>query len=198
METMPKRSKGSLGAADRFGESAIGVARSLCLDVQKLWKTDPAVSSPIVPWAVRHAAWVLNRYQPHRRAKGKTSFGSIRQEPYRGEVFNFSQPVLGRLLDTLALPKLQARWCRGIWLGKAVDSDAHLVGTSSGVIPVRTCKGLPDPSEEDDKETFEAMQWTPWYSGISAKPEEKQEEKREEPAKTEVRGDAAEPQGGGA
>ena len=164
IETVPKLSKGSIGSADRFGQSAVGLARSLCADFEKYWKIELTVDSPIVPWAIRHAAFLLNRFQPHRRAKGKTSYQNIYRQPYHGELQQFGRLVVGRLPDALELPKLQPRWRRGIWLGKTVESDAHLLGCENGLMVTRTCRQLLLGGERD-KDTLMKMRWTPWSLG---------------------------------
>ena len=69
LETAPKRSCASIGHADQFAQSVLGLCRTLCLNVEERWKCKLTVSSPIVPWAIRHAAWLLNRFRGLRREK---------------------------------------------------------------------------------------------------------------------------------
>ena len=41
------------------------------------------------------------------------------------------------------VPKMDARWSLGLWLGETVSSDEHMVGTETGVHYGRSVKALP-------------------------------------------------------
>ena len=157
LETVPKRSCASIGHADQFAQSVLGLTRTLCLSIQERWKCKLTVDSPIIPWAVRHSAWLLNRYRGFRKADGQTPFQRIHGRQYGAEIFNFTQPVVGRIAEALELPKLQARWMEGIWLGKSPDTDAHIIGTPKGIIGTRTCQTLAVHAD-----LMKPMIWTPW------------------------------------
>ena len=88
----------------------------------------------------------------------------------------FAEPVLGRLPEALVQPKLQERWCDGLWLGKSNESDGHIVGTPSAVFITRAIR----PSGEREDQIFERMDWAPW--GKFEKDDE-DEEDPEEPKK---------------
>ena len=53
-----------------------------------------AISSNHALWTccMRHAAWILNRFNPHQ---GLTAFEVVYGKPYHGQVCEFAEPVLG-------------------------------------------------------------------------------------------------------
>ena len=57
--------------------------------------------------------------------------------------------------------KIERRWVRGVWLGKRDRDDSHILGTSSGAIPVRSVRKLPPESQTDSK-MLEDMRGLPW------------------------------------
>ena len=118
---------------------------------------------------------------------GETAYEQLRKQQYRGEVMKFGQAVEGRHAEALGQPKLQQRWSAGVWLGKAIDTDAHIVGTPNGVFTTRTCKAL----MRSDDELMRGMQWTPWRLNdpqphqekakpTEPQPDEEEEEKQEQ------------------
>ena len=82
-------------------------------------------------WLVRHAAWLIQRYQPHNR--GPTSYDLIRGTPYQGRIAEFGETVLvldpGEKLTggVSRMAKFSNRWAQGVWIGKAEETDEHLV-----------------------------------------------------------------------
>ena len=159
LEVVPRGSKGSIGAVDRFSQEAVGLARSLLATVKDIYGVELDGTSAIVPWAIRHSAWLLNRFQPHAKQAGHTSFHAIYEKNFSGETLRFGQPVLAHWIDApTVLPKLQERWIQGVWLGKVHESDSHIVGTRHGIELVRTCKETP----QFDASWFFDMKWTPW------------------------------------
>ena len=141
LEVVPRGSKGSIGAVDRFSQEAVGLARSLLATVKDIYGIELDGTSAIVPWAIRHSAWLLNRFQPHAKQAGHTSFHAIYEKNFSGEALRFGQPVLAHWIDApTVLPKLQERWIQGVWLGKVHESDSHIVGTRHGIELVRRAR----------------------------------------------------------
>jgi hypothetical protein len=220
IDTVPRNSKGSVGSVDSFAQMAIGMARTICLDVEERWGTKTATNSPLVPWIVRHSAWLLNRYQPRTKAKGTTGFQQMRQQAYRGEITRFAAPVLGRRYDALQQGRLESRWMEGLWLGKTCNTDAHIIGTAKGVAVVRAMR----PTVEKSALELNDMVYRPWHlqpeteqqppdKEIQEEPPEEEEEEREdedfkepeEPSASSTarpkvlpRGDGGDAKGGGA
>jgi hypothetical protein len=129
-----------------------------------------------MPWAVRHAAWLLNRYAPYRRNTNCTPYNNNYQHEYRGEIFLFGQPVMGKLRETV--PKLEPRWAPGVWLGRSNQSDEHLIGTANGILLSRSVKAM--HRDDIQQDVFGQMQWTPWKKAAVELKDEVEEEKPKE------------------
>ena len=78
---------------------------------------------------IRHAGWLITMFQV--KVDGKTPHERLRHRPYRGEVAEFGETVHNKL-PVADLGKADGRWSIGIWLGKTLKSDEHIVGTGKG------------------------------------------------------------------
>ena len=96
-----------------------------------------------IPWIVKHAAALLNRFQlgldgmtPHRRLRGK-KFNRAMVE--FGECIWYLKP------GTKGKYKKDTRWANGVFLGVREESGEYVIGTPEGVIKCGSCKrkGLP-------------------------------------------------------
>ena len=74
-ETIPK-SHASLGALEGWHNLLQGQIRALRLDVEDRFGSIVGVTHQCVPWLVRHATWLLNRFQ--RRQNGATAFENLK------------------------------------------------------------------------------------------------------------------------
>ena len=157
VESTPVGSSSSLGCGERMIGAIVAQVRALRIEAETRWNTKFSVDSPIIPWAVMHAAWLHNRFQP---VHGMTPFEKIQQRKYNGPIFKFGEAVMVRRQKLVDVPKMDARWNLGLWLGKTVSSDEHMVGTASGMNYGRSVKALPDA--EVPTSLYEDMRWTPW------------------------------------
>lgn len=64
VRTSPAYSSGSLGAVERFHQTLQAQMRVLLLALQKIGMKLQN-DSPLLPWLVRHAAWLVGRYLIH-------------------------------------------------------------------------------------------------------------------------------------
>lgn len=118
-----------------------------------------SVSHKLLAWAIRHAGWILNRFQVH--ADGMTSYRRLKGVNYRGEVVEFAECVWARIPGRTRTDKLEPRWTAGVWVGKVESSDEHLVGTSTGIVRARSIMRRPEP-ERWDQEIYRSMVGRPW------------------------------------
>ena len=58
--------------------------------------------------------------------------------------------------------KIKSRWASGIWLGIREESGEAIIGTSKGVIKVRTVRRKGSDAERWDVSAIDAMVGTPW------------------------------------
>ena len=76
-ETIPE-SHASLGALEGWHNLLQGQIRALRLDVEDRFGSIVGVTHQCVPWLVRYAIWLLNRFQ--RRQNGATAFENLKKE----------------------------------------------------------------------------------------------------------------------
>ena len=86
----------------------------------------------MLPFLVRHCAWLIMHYQV--KSGGKTAYERLRGRPYQGQVAEFAEVVHFRDPGKGAdMPKLDDRRKLGLWLGKSLASEEHYVDTSAEV-----------------------------------------------------------------
>ena len=123
--------------------------RALKTDLEEKAKLEVKPEMAVVTWMIRHAGWLLCRFQASR-SDGLTPFGRLRGRSYDGKLACFGETVFALLPDGYlqggirATPKLQNRWILGIWLGKTEDSEEHLVETGGRVGRYRCVRRYPD------------------------------------------------------
>ena len=60
------------GSVERFHRTLVGQVRALKLQLENNYRIHLTSKHPIMPWMVKHAAYLLNRYAVH--SDGNTSF----------------------------------------------------------------------------------------------------------------------------
>ena len=93
------------GSVERFHETLDGQGRALKIHMAMAYKISISGKDPIVPWIVRHSAWLLNRYLPHD--DGLASYQRRWQHYFQQAVCEFGETVL--YLD-LALHKSKKKY----------------------------------------------------------------------------------------
>ena len=144
-ETIPE-SRASLGALEGWHNLLQGQIRSLRLDVEDRFWSIVGVTHQCVPWLVRHATWLLNRFQ--RRQNGATAFENLKGVSYQKPLMQF-----GERCHWLEAERITHNMILGGGtgvLGRHSASDAHLIGTLGGVIQVRTVRRLTREQRNDD------------------------------------------------
>ena len=79
----------------------------------------------------------------------------------------FASVVMAHNPAIESMPKLQLRWEQGLWLGKRVASDEHLVALPEGVKSVRTIRHV--SLKEQNPAHYYSLCWTPW-GRVTAQP----------------------------
>ena len=146
-EYTPRKSPQSLGAVGRYQQSVQGQVRTMLEELQARYEIEVATMQKhdALTWLVRHASWLLARF--HRPLGQVTAFQYITGRVYGGKVLNFGECVSG--LETLStrVSKLRTRWLSGVWLGRASNTDEHLVLLDGGCEVRRFRQIKPAPSE---------------------------------------------------
>ena len=127
-ETIPE-SHASLGALEGWHNLLQGQIRALRLDVEDRFGSIVGVTHQCVPWLVRHATWLLNRFQ--RRQNGATAFENLKGVSHKKSLMQFGERCHWLGAERIT-HKYDPRWGTGVWLGRHSASDAHLIGTPGG------------------------------------------------------------------
>ena len=64
--------------------------------------------------------------------------------------------------DTQGIHKADPRWETGVWLGMRDRTGEYLIGTSRGVIKVRTVRRKAEMDKQWDVEVMKGMRGVPW------------------------------------
>lgn len=111
-----------------------GLAGSLMHSLQEKLKAVINSSHALWSWCMRHASWLLNRYNA---SQGLTSFELVYGKIYSGQICEFGEPVYGFARTAL---KGNPRWQRMIFLGKVEGQDSYLLYTGSSLILTRSVR----------------------------------------------------------
>ena len=97
------------------------LACSLMHNVQKRLSTILSSEHGLWTWAMRHAAWLLNRFCP---VQGSTPFELVYNKQYRGKLCEFSEPVFAYCKTPF---KGNPTWQRMICIGKVESQDSFIL-----------------------------------------------------------------------
>lgn len=147
LEHSPRYSHASLGEGENANGRLQAQTRCIMAQVAFRYKDKVSASLKLLPWAVRHAGWVLCRIQVH--ANGMTSYRMLRGSNYRREIVEFGETVWYRIPGRTGTDKLEPRWVVGLWVGKVESSDEHLILTSTGIVRTRSVMRKPEPERFD-------------------------------------------------
>ena len=126
------------GGVDRFHRTLMGQARALKLQPEKKYSTRLTSKHPIIPWMVRHAAYLLNRYAIH--ADGNTSYYRRWNKEHKTPICEFGETVLYMLPTAKQMPKMEARFFPAICLGKDTSTNENILGITNKVVRSRTVR----------------------------------------------------------
>ena len=112
----PAYSSQSQGSIERFHRTLMGQVRALVQQVTTSYNLTLSVQHPVMPWIVRHAAWLLNRYAMHN--DGQTSYQRRWQKDHKAPLCEMAETVQYMIPTTKAQPKMEPRFFKGIWLGR--------------------------------------------------------------------------------
>ena len=137
LQHAPKGSHASNGAAER---AILEVARQVRTLVHALETRYPGyrlkTKGHVFPWLVRHASWLITRFLV--KDDGRTPYERLRGRDYKGEIVDYAE-VVHYKLEAERVGKLDPQASVGVWLGKSLSSDEHLIGTSQGI---RRCRSI--------------------------------------------------------
>ena len=125
----------------------------------KIQSVEVTTHSPMLPWTIRHAAWVLTRYIV-RKATRVTPYEKIREQQYWKEILPLGEQVLAHRPGAYVNQHLQP-WGTSLWLRRDTLSDEHLTSTAVGVMRSRAKRRLQEPARWVPA-AWNAMLFIPW------------------------------------
>ena len=157
LRNSPKEWKQAQGAVGQAQALLYAQVRALRLDLAKRYECDIPVTSPIFPWLVKHAQFLLNNFSV--RSDSQTPYERRWTRRYTSAVCRFGEAVWFRLPGRV--PKAEPAWECALWLGRESTSDMHVVANADGVFKTRSVRRLP-AEQQVNKELLESMKATPW------------------------------------
>ena len=95
-------------------------------------KTKLPCAHLLMAWLVEHCADVLNRY--NIGADGRTPYQRLKGRKFVGHMLEFGISVMFRVSGKVHGGVMQERWFLGIWLGKKLHTEEHLVMKEDGLV----------------------------------------------------------------
>ena len=133
------------GSVERFHRTLMGQIRTLKSQLYNNYGIHLTAQHPLMPWLVRHTAYLLNRYAVH--ADGNTSYFRRWNREHKTPICEFGETVQYMLPTAKQLPKLEQRFFPGIWLGKDTASNENIIGIANKVVKARTIRRQPLPEK---------------------------------------------------
>ena len=155
----PTYSSNSQGSVERFHRTLFGQVKSLREQVKASYNNHMIGNNhPLMPWMIRHAAWLINRYLIH--SDGLTSYQRRWERDYKHAICEFGETVLYRV-PAKQLVKGDLALHKAIWLGVDDSNGESFVGTTEGVIRARTIRRLQQDFKYDEQ-LLNQQHGTPW------------------------------------
>ena len=130
----PTGPKPSNAVAKRFHQSVEGLVHTGKLALEAHHNMTLKNTSILTPWLVRHSGWLHSHYQI--QSDGRTSFERVKHRPYDGLIVEFGECASARQSGPI-MQKMEPHWVTGIWLGKSISKDEHIVATPQGLMQSR-------------------------------------------------------------
>ena len=121
----------SNGKIERTIREVKGMIRTFRCHLEEKTGKPIRLDDAIVPWIVRHAAYVITRFRVGE--DGKTAMHKIKGRKIHAPMIPFGETVLFKLPKVPRMPgDFKDRFEIGTWVGCTVRSGEHLVATEGG------------------------------------------------------------------
>ena len=115
---------------------------------------------PVFCWALIHAGRLHNHFSV---SAGQRAYERCSDRVYTGKLAMFGEDVLGYLRTDL---KAAPRWQHGIWMGKTMSGDLHMIGTENGVFVTRSIRRNAVPFNLNRLGDIENWPWEFGYAAL--------------------------------
>ena len=167
VEKSPKYSHQSNGAVENAVRRIESLTRTyVCVLQEKLgYKVDS--KSIVLPWLVRHAAYVLSRFV--KRDDGRSAWARLRGKECDSPLAQVGETVDFKIVRG-EMAKLEPRWATGTFLGRTDESDEVIVGTAVGIEFARSFRRRTRDKQwqRDAFTTFISVPWNPRGLAVEA------------------------------
>jgi hypothetical protein len=123
----PSGNHQSNGQVERWHQTLQGHVKALLLEAQvRINLPDLSNKWELLSWLLRHAAWLIQRFQPYLR--GETPHEIKHGQQYDSDICCLGECVL--CLETVndaRRDKVNSNWLPGMWLGRLDISDEHSI-----------------------------------------------------------------------
>ena len=135
----PAYSSQSQGSIERFHRTLFNQVRTLTAQLKSNYKLNNiSINHPIMPWVIRHAAYLLDRYAIHN--DGKTSCFRRWNKEHKTPLCEFGETIQYMVAHHKKMPKLESRFYKGMWLGKGTMTSESIIGITGKIIRTRTIR----------------------------------------------------------
>ena len=141
----PAYSSQSQGSVERFYRTLMGQVRTLKSQLESNYNSVITSQHPIIPWWVRHSAYLINRYATH--SDGNTSYYRRWSKEHRTPLCEFGETVLYQLPNVKGPTKVGKQISPSIlaWQGHSIRRNTPSIATK--VVRARTIKRQPMPEK---------------------------------------------------
>ena len=119
----PTYSSQAHGSAERFHRKLMGQIRTLRAQLQQNYDRTTTSNHPIVPWLVRHTAYLPNRCATH--ADGNTSYFRRWSKDNKAPLCEFGETAQYLLPTVKQLPKMEQRSSKLFGLEETQQQEKH-------------------------------------------------------------------------
>ena len=140
-QVSPTQSHQSNGAAEKAVSTVRGLAGTNLAVIKD--KIPYFAVTTMLPWTIRHAAWILTTYNVRRDTR-TTPYEKIRGQKIQKRDSSIGEQILARRPGA-NVNQLVQPWLTGLWLGRDTLSAEHLIGTAAGV-HVKQRSSLQEPA----------------------------------------------------
>ena len=156
----PKKSSQSNAYVERAHQSVEAMVRTMKEVIEDKAHTRLSATDNITSWMIRHAALLQTSFSVGKDRK--TPFKRRHHKDYTSQLLPFGSAVDAKVRDEeTERSKFDSRIIPGIWLGRATESDEHIVGTAQHVYTARSVRAKND-QEIWNSRLIKSMKCTPW------------------------------------
>jgi len=117
-------------------------------------------TSEILNWMIRHSAMLINIGQ--RGQDGRSAWERVKGRRFNSELPEFGEQVMFLKPGSLGKDKFDSRWDVGHFLGLRDDSAEMIIGTSCGVLKVRSVRPYASSADRWDGSSLKTVVGLPW------------------------------------